>query len=291
MNSARLFSLVSTAAIVTALAGCSSSVGKSPDSALTSSSHGSYWTAKPQDSFAKNAYALAGTDVSFKDEDVAPGSADEAGISKYLVNGTMGAVTGGLKGLSIMSLGSLYSSEDAESITTEQYVAFVPNPNNLPYDDPSLIKDGARYIFDFVKDSAAKRGFNSSKRVAAVDQCTISKSTMAKWDECNLSSKPTKDIAFDSRLFEFQAIRPATGGELSNLGLAKGNYAVIRYGLMQTDLQQTSKGLKGFIMRPDVPYTSPKMPAISINGMDYYLFKGKLGQEGFPEKKLTQKFW
>ena len=203
----------------------------------------------------------------------------------------MGAVTGGIKGLSIMSLASLYSTEDAEFITTEQFVAFVPNPNNLPFDDESLVKAGARTTFEFVKDSASNRGFDASKRIAAVDQCKINRSTMAKFDECVLASKPTKDIAFDNRLFEFQAIRPATGNELAQLGLKKGSYSVIRYGLMQTDLAQTSKGYSGFIMRPNVPYTTPQLPAISINGQDYYLFKGTLGQKGFPEKKLTKKFW
>lgn len=283
--------LAAVAVLATSLTGCSTNTGKAPDTAMTTSDHGVYWKANPKDSIAKNAYSLAGVDVSFKDEEVTPGSSDEAGLSKYLINGTMGAVTGGVKGLSIMSLASLYSTEDAEFITTEQYVAFVPNPNNLPFDDESLVKAGARTTFEFVKGSASNRGFDASKRIAAVDQCKINRSMMAKFDECLLPSKPTKDIAFDNRLFEFQAIRPATGNELAILGLKKGSYSVIRYGLMQTDLAQTSKGYSGFIMRPNVPYTTPQLPAISINGQDYYLFKGTLGLKGFPEKKLTKKFW
>jgi len=285
------FSVLSLVAASLALAGCSSNVGTTPETAQNTNTHGMYWHMNDQHSVAKNAYSLSGVDVNFSESEVTPGSSDEAGISKYLINGTMGAVTGGVKGFSIMTLSSLYSAEDAEFITTEQFVAFVPNPNNLPYDDPSLVKEGARYTFNFVKESAQKRGFNSEKRVAAVDECKISKSMMAKFDECILPNKPTKDIAFDERLFEFQAIRPANGTEIAAMGIKKGNYSVIRYGLMQTDLEQTSKGYNGFIMRPDVPYTTPKMPAVSIQGKDYYLFKGKLGQEGFPEKKLTQKFW
>ena len=37
-------------------------------------------------------------------------------LSKYLINSSMGYVTGGLKGFGIMSLSSLYSSSDAEYI-------------------------------------------------------------------------------------------------------------------------------------------------------------------------------
>ncbi|MGE4843510.1 hypothetical protein [Yersinia enterocolitica] len=273
------------------MAGCASNVGKTPDTAQKSNSHGFYWTANPADSVAKNAYSLAGVDVSFADSEVKPGSSDEAGISKYLMNGSMGAVTGGLSGLSIMTLGSLYSKEDAEFISTEQFVAFVPNPNNLPYDDPSLVKEGARYTFNFVKDSSAKRGFNADKQVKAVDECVIEMSMMAKFNECVLSSKPTKDIAFDKRLFEFQAIRPAVGTELSQLKLPKGNYSVIRYGLIQTTWDKSSKGYNGFIMRADSTYTAPRMLAVSIDGADYYLLKGELGKKGYPEKTLIKKFW
>lgn len=283
--------LAAATVLATALTGCSTNTGKTPETAMTITEHGVFWKADPKNSIAKNAYSLAGVDVTFKDAEVTPGSSDEAGISKYLINGSMGAVTGGLTGLSIMSLASLYSTEDAEFITTEQFVAFVPNPSNLPFDDESLVKAGARYTFEFVKDSSGKRGFDSSKRVEAVAQCKINHSVMAKFDECLLPSKPTKDIALDSRLFEFQAIRPATGSELATLGLKKGSYSVIRYGLMQTDLAQTSQGYNGFIMRPNVPYTSPQLPAISIGGKDYYLLKGEMGQKGYTEKKLVKKFW
>jgi hypothetical protein len=273
------------------MAGCASNVGKSPDTAQKSNSHGIYWTANPDDSVAKNAYSLAGVDVSFADSEVKPGSSDEAGISKYLMNGAMGAVTGGVSGLSIMTLGSLYSKDDAEYIAVEQYVVFVPNPNNLPYDDPSLVKEGARYTFNFVKDSSAKRGFNADKQVKAVDECVIEMSMMAKFNECVLSSKPTKDIAYDKRIFMFQAIRPAVGTEISQLKLPKGNYSVIRYGLIQTTLDKSSKGFNGFIMRADSKNTAPRMLAVSIDGADYYLLKGELGKKGYPEKTLVKKFW
>ena len=83
--------------------------------ALNAYSHGQYWHAKANDSVAKNAYSFAGFDVNFKEQEVTPGDADNF-LSKYLINSSMGYVTGGLKGFGIMSLGSLYSSSDAEYI-------------------------------------------------------------------------------------------------------------------------------------------------------------------------------
>ncbi|NRN28372.1 hypothetical protein [Photorhabdus heterorhabditis] len=283
-NTSSLFASV-TATLL--LAGCATNVGKTPETAQYSKFHGIYWHKNPSYSVAKNAYSLAGVDVNFSETEVKPGSVDEAGISKYLINGTMGYVTGGLKGLSIMTLASLYSKDEAERLVMEHFVVFVPNPANLPFDDAKLVKDGARYAFTFVKDSGAKRGFVLDKQLKAIDECQISTSLMAKFDSCVLASTPSKDTAFGDRIFDYQAIRPAIGQELSQLNLPKGNYSLIRYTLIPTTMDESSKGFNGFILRPDNPKTSPRMPSVSINGQDYYLFSGKTGNKGFPEKTLV----
>jgi hypothetical protein len=279
---------VSALVLASLLAGCSTNVGKSPETAFNTYSHGSYWVSNPQYSVAKNAYSLAGVDTSFKDTEVTPGSSDEAGVSKYLMNGSMGAVTGGLSGLGIMSMASLYSRDDAEMLVAPQFVVYVPNPNNLAYDNDQLVKQGAKYVFNFLKDDAAKLGLSATKQVKAVDECVISHSSMNKWDECNLSSEPTADVAVGAKLFLYQAIRPATGEELTQLRLPKGNYSVIRYVGMRTTFEQTSKGFSGFFMRPNSPKTLPSQMSVSIQGHDYYLFSGELGKKGFPEKTLKK---
>lgn len=282
-----ILSLVASSLI---LAGCSSNVGKTPQDAQYTNAHGVYWHQNAKDSIAKNSYSLSGVDVKFSDAELVPGSSDEAGVSKYLINGSMGYVTGGLSGLSIMSLSSLYSKDDAERIILEQFVVFVPNKSNLPYNDPSLIKDGARYVFDFVKDSSAKRGFDSLKQIDAVDKCKLNEAVMAKFSSCDLPSPPSKDVALDSRLFEYQTIRPATGTEIPELKLDKGNYSVIRYSMIVTSMDASSKGFAGMILRPDNPKLSPRMYSVSISGNDYYLFSGINGRKGFPEKKLVGKW-
>ncbi|WP_242689565.1 hypothetical protein [Photorhabdus cinerea] len=189
-----------------------------------------------------------------------------------------------------MTLASLYSKEDAERMVMEHLVVFVSNPTNLPFDDPKLVKDGTRYAFTFVKGSGAKRGFVLDKQLKAIDECQISTSAMAKFDSCVLATVPSKDTAFGDRVFDYQAIRPATGQELSQLNLPKGNYSLIRYTLIPTTMDESSKGFNGFILRPDNPKTSPRMPSVSINGQDYYLFSGETGNKGFPEKTLVGKW-
>ncbi|EPF7443118.1 hypothetical protein ACSTWE_004148, partial [Escherichia coli] len=114
MKNKRFVSLVSALVASASLVGCAGNAGQSPNSAQHSDTHGLYWHANAKDSVAKNAYSLAGFDVSFNEETVQPGGDADNFLSKLLISGSMGYVTGGLSGLSIMSLGSLYSSSDAE---------------------------------------------------------------------------------------------------------------------------------------------------------------------------------
>ncbi len=130
MKLLRLVSLVSSVVIGFSLSGCAGDTGTTPGTALNAYSHGQYWHAKANDSVAKNAYSFAGFDVNFKEQEVTPGGDADNFLSKYLINSSMGYVTGGLKGFGIMSLGSLYSSSDAEYIQVNQYLVFVPNPKN-----------------------------------------------------------------------------------------------------------------------------------------------------------------
>ncbi|MFP1463949.1 hypothetical protein ACLB1E_34775 [Escherichia coli] len=58
---------------------------------------GQYWHAK-DDSVAKNAASFAGFDVNFKEQEVTPGGDADNFLSKYLIDSSMGYVTGGLKG-------------------------------------------------------------------------------------------------------------------------------------------------------------------------------------------------
>lgn len=130
MKLLRLVSLVSSVVIGFSLSGCAGDTGTTPGTALNAYSHGQYWHANANDSVAKNAYSFAGFDVNFKEQEVTPGGDADNFLSKYLINSSMGYVTGGLKGFGIMSLSSLYSSSDAEYIQVNQYLVFVPNPKN-----------------------------------------------------------------------------------------------------------------------------------------------------------------
>ncbi|HHS8407238.1 TPA: hypothetical protein ACTURQ_005282, partial [Klebsiella pneumoniae] len=114
MKTKRFVSLVSAFVASASLVGCARDAGKTPNSAQHSDTHGLYWHANSKDSVAKNAYSLAGFDVTFNEETVQPGGDADNLLSKLLISGSMGYVTGGLSGLSIMSLGSMYSSSDAE---------------------------------------------------------------------------------------------------------------------------------------------------------------------------------
>ncbi|EIC1586297.1 hypothetical protein K9692_003713 [Escherichia coli] len=284
MKVTRLVSLASTIAVAMVITGCSSNSGKTPDTSMSMYKHGVYWHQNPGDSVAKNAFSLSGFTVNFEEQTVKPGSDADNFLSKVLVSGSMGYITGGLTGLSIMSLGSLYSESDAERIQVNQFIVFVPNPSNLPYDDDSLVKAGGKYTLNYVSDGAKKWGFDSKKAAIAVDQCTIDKAVINKWSKCVLPSKPAKDVAPTESLFSFQAVRPATGKELPELGLPAGNYSVIRYTSIPSGFVESSKDFNGIIFRPDNKNTVPGGLAASIKGNDYYLFSGEFGKKAFPEK-------
>ncbi|HCP1376224.1 TPA: hypothetical protein OCX28_002957 [Escherichia coli] len=290
MKTNNILSLVSALVASASLVGCAGDAGKSPNSAQHSDTHGLYWHANPKDSVAKNAYSLAGFDVTFKEEVVQPGGDADNFLSKLLVNGSMGYVTGGLSGLSIMSLGSLYSSSDAEYIQVNQYVVFVPNPKNLPYNDESLVRAGAAYVYNHTQESQVALGFNPSKHSAALASCKIDLAVMNKWSTCDLPSKPGADVMPTSSMYSFQPIRPATGTEIPQLNLPAGEYSVIRYVFIPFKGNESSRNFSGIIFRSDSPkFTTPSGVAASIKGKDYYLFAGEYGQKGFPEKQLKAK--
>ncbi|MEQ5173185.1 hypothetical protein [Escherichia coli] len=290
MKTNNILSLVSALVASASLVGCAGDAGKSPNSAQHSDTHGLYWHANPKDSVAKNAYSLAGFDVTFKEEVVQPGGDADNFLSKLLVNGSMGYVTGGLSGLSIMSLGSLYSSSDAEYIQVNQYVVFVPNPKNLPYNDESLVRAGAAYVYNHTQESQVALGFNPSKQSAALASCKIDLAVMNKWSTCDLPSKPGADVMPTSSMYSFQPIRPATGTEIPQLNLPAGEYSVIRYVFIPFKGNESSRNFSGIIFCSDSPkFTTPSGVAASIKGKDYYLFAGEYGQKGFPEKQLKAK--
>ncbi|MGL9585389.1 hypothetical protein [Escherichia coli] len=290
MKTNNILSLVSALVASASLVGCAGDAGKSPNFAQHSDTHGLYWHANPKDSVAKNAYSLAGFDVTFKEEVVQPGGDADNFLSKLLVNGSMGYVTGGLSGLSIMSLGSLYSSSDAEYIQVNQYVVFVPNPKNLPYNDESLVRAGAAYVYNHTQESQVALGFNPSKQSAALASCKIDLAVMNKWSTCDLPSKPGADVMPTSSMYSFQPIRPATGTEIPQLNLPAGEYSVIRYVFIPFKGNESSRNFSGIIFRSDSPkFTTPSGVAASIKGKDYYLFAGEYGQKGFPEKQLKAK--
>ncbi|HHP7705359.1 TPA: hypothetical protein ACSG6E_003929 [Escherichia coli] len=290
MKTNNILSLVSALVASASLVGCAGDAGKSPNSAQHSDTHGLYWHANPKDSVAKNTYSLAGFDVTFKEEVVQPGGDADNFLSKLLVNGSMGYVTGGLSGLSIMSLGSLYSSSDAEYIQVNQYVVFVPNPKNLPYNDESLVRAGAAYVYNHTQESQVALGFNPSKQSAALASCKIDLAVMNKWSTCDLPSKPGADVMPTSSMYSFQPIRPATGTEIPQLNLPAGEYSVIRYVFIPFKGNESSRNFSGIIFRSDSPkFTTPSGVAASIKGKDYYLFAGEYGQKGFPEKQLKAK--
>ena len=133
------------------LAGCATQP-TSPDNRMYTKEHGVYWHSDPQKSVATNAYSLAGVPVNVDEAENSAGGVDEGLASKMLLNTTTGAITGGLKTGIGMFTASLYSEGDAEYIQVMQYVVFVPNEKNLPIDDESLVKAGAKTIIESLKD-------------------------------------------------------------------------------------------------------------------------------------------
>ncbi|HDY8856814.1 TPA: hypothetical protein RRI28_005776, partial [Klebsiella pneumoniae] len=172
----------------TLLAGCATQP-QSPDNRMFTKEHGVYWHADPQKSVATNAYALAGVPVNVDEAENAGGGVDEGLASKMLLNTATGVITGGLKAGIGMFTASLYSEADAEFLMVPQSVVFVSNPRNLPYDDPSLIKEGARIVIESIKEQPKILGATYEGQINALNACTISKSSMGPWDSCELKSK------------------------------------------------------------------------------------------------------
>ncbi|MGB3251480.1 hypothetical protein [Buttiauxella gaviniae] len=286
MKVSRLVSLASAIAATLVMTGCSSNVGKTPADAQPTNAHGVYWKQAPKDSIAKNAFSLAGIDENFSDQKIKAGGAEDKFLSTLLINSSMGYVTGGMTGLSIMSFGSLYSATDPEYLALTQYVVFVPNKSNLPYDHESLVRDGAKYIYNYVKDDQITMGLNPENQQIGVKTCKMDISIINKWSYCNIDSTALKGASMSNDMFGFQTIRPATGTELSQLALPNGNYSVIRYTFIPSSVIVSSATFNGIMIRSDdQKYTMPGISA-SIKGKEYYLFSDEFGQKGFPEKTL-----
>lgn len=146
--------------------------------------HEVYWHADPQKSVAVNAYSLAGVQVNVEEAENASGGVDEGMASKMLLNTATGAITGGLKAGIGMFTASLYSEGDAEYIQVMQYVVFVPNEKNLPINDDSLVKAGAKTIIESLKDKPQIGGATYEAQMKALSECKISKAIVGKWDSC-----------------------------------------------------------------------------------------------------------
>lgn len=286
MKVSRLVSLASAIAATLVMTGCSSNVGKTPQDAQNSYSHGIYWKQDTKYSVAKNAFSLSGIDENFSEQEIKPGGAEDNFLSKLLISGSMGYVTGGMTGLSIMSFGSMYSATDPEYLALEQYVVFVPNNSNLPYDSESLIREGAKYIYNYTKEDQVKAGYNPQKQQLAINSCKMDISVVNKWSSCRYDANNSTDVTQTNQMFKFQAIRPADGSELPQLNLSKGNYSVIRYTFIPATDVLSSSQFNGIMIRPNSPvYSTPGISA-SIKGKEYYLFAGDYGKKGFPEKVL-----
>ncbi|HCJ3181904.1 TPA: hypothetical protein NRM86_003508 [Klebsiella pneumoniae] len=269
----------------TLLAGCATQP-QSPDNRMFTKEHGVYWHADPQKSVATNAYALAGVPVNVDEAENAGGGVDEGLASKMLLNTATGVITGGLKAGIGMFTASLYSEADAEFLMVPQSVVFISNPRNLPYDDPSLIKEGARIVIESIKEQPKILGATYEGQINALNACTISKSSMGPWDSCELKSKVENSGDVGSEFFKYQVIRPATGDELAQLSLPKGNYSIIRYtNIFSKNATSMTNNFPGFILQPQSKKTAPGFPSVTINNLEYYFIKGDLGKKGFPHKK------
>ncbi|HCE8707539.1 MULTISPECIES: hypothetical protein [Klebsiella/Raoultella group] len=271
----------------TFLAGCASQ-STSPDNRMFTKEHGVYWHADPQKSVALNAYSLAGVQVNVEEAEKASGGVDEGLASKMLLNTATGAITGGLKAGIGMFTASLYSEADAEYIQVMQYVVFVPNDKNLPIDDESLVKAGAKTIIEALKNKPQIGEASYTPQIQALDNCKISKAIIGMWDSCETSTHISGSGSNKLRFFDFQVIRPATGDELTQLGLKKRSYSVIRYiDFFPIGLEFDTTNFPGFILMPQTPKTAPGFASVSINGGEYYFIKGRLGYKKFPLKKAV----
>ncbi|HCJ1919496.1 TPA: hypothetical protein NQR14_005238, partial [Klebsiella pneumoniae] len=200
-----------------------------------------------------------------------------------------GAITGGLKAGIGMFTASLYSEGDAEYIQVMQYVVFVPNEKNLPINDDSLVKAGAKTIIESLKDKPQIGGATYEAQMKALSECKISKAIVGKWDSCETAKNIPGSGSNKTRFFDFQVIRPATGDELKEMKLNKGNYSVIRYiDFFPLGLEFDTTNFPGFTLMPQTPKTAPGYASVSINGGEYYFIKGNMGHKAFPLKKAVK---
>lgn len=269
----------------TFLAGCATQP-TSPENRMYTKMHDVYWHSDRQKSLAVNAYSLAGVQANVEEAENAAGGVDEGLASKMLLNTATGAITGGLNAGIGMFTASLYSEADAEYIQAPQFVVFVPNPTNLPYNDSALVKNGAKIIIDAIKDHPKLNNATYSQQIKALSECTISKSFMGPWDTCETKTEVLQSGSNGTTFFKYQVIRPATGSELDELHIKAGNYTVIRYVyFMVKGLSFDTTGFPGFTLMPQTPKTAPGYASVSINGGEYYFIKGDLGYKKFPLKK------
>lgn len=269
------------------LAGCATQPS-SPDNRMYTKEHGVYWHSDPQKSVATNAYALAGVPVNVDEAENSAGGVDEGLASKMLLNTATGAITGGLKAGIGMFTASLYSEADAEYIQVPQFVVFVPNPGNLPYNDQSLVKDGARIIIEAIKDKPKLNNASYTQQLKALNECSVNKSFMGPWDTCDTKFEVPQSGSNGTTFFRYQVIRPASGDELKQLNLPAGNYSVIRYVyFMVKGLSFDTTGFPGFTLMPQTPKTAPGYASVSLNGGEYYFIRGSMGKKSFPLKKGT----
>ncbi|HFN0768923.1 TPA: hypothetical protein ACHBYM_004539 [Klebsiella pneumoniae] len=270
------------------LAGCATQP-TSPDNRMYTKEHGVYWHSDPQKSVATNAYSLAGVPVNVDEAENSAGGVDEGLASKMLLNTATAAITGGLKTGIGMFTASLYSEGDAEYIQVMQYVVFVPNEKNLPIDDESLVKAGAKTIIESLKDKPQIGDATYEAQMKALKECKISKAIVGMWDSCETAKHIPGSGSNKTRFFDFQVIRPATGDELKEMKLNKGNYSVIRYiDFFPLGLEFDTTNFPGFTLMPQTPKTAPGYASVSINGCEYYFIKGNMGHKAFPLKKAVK---
>lgn len=269
----------------TILAGCASQP-ISPNNRMFTKQHGVYWHSNPQKSVALNAYSLAGVQVSVDEAENATGGVDEGLASKMLLNTASGVITGGLKAGIGMFSASLYSESDAEYLQVPQFVVFVPNPNNLPYDDIRVVKSGASILIESLKNTKKYNKSSYAKQKIALNSCMENKSIINKWNTCDTPTIINGANAGSKEFLEYQVIRPATGDELGPLKLPVGNYSIIRYmDFVPSELTFDTTNFPGFHLMPQDSRTSPGFASVSINGKEYYFIKGNLGKKGYPLKK------
>ncbi len=140
--------------------------------------HEVYWHADPQKSVAVNAYSLAGVQVNVEEAENASGGVDEGMASKMLLNTATGAITGGLKAGIGMFTASLYSEGDVNIFRCNMWSLYLTK--NLPINDDSLVKAGAKTIIESLKDKPQIGGATYEAQMKALSECKISKAIVGK---------------------------------------------------------------------------------------------------------------